>query len=214
MVASLERQRTQVTHAEAGHHLPGHAGHLLNIATGTGGDFSVTKNDVLSSAAAESAHDSSPQLSAAHKHLLFIRSKPGQTLGLTTWNQGHLLHGIVILDQGSHQGMAHFVISDQTLAAAIGEGLPLHAGNHAINGIVDLGQGGGVLAATRRQDGRFVEQVGQISPCETGGAASNHLKTHVFRQFFVAGMHFQDGQAALDVRGIHRHLTVEAAGAH
>ena len=186
----------------------------MDIATGTGGDFSVAKDNVFSSAAAESAHDPGTQLGAAHQHLLFIRSKPGQTLGLTARNQGHLLHGIVILDQGSHQGMAHLVISDQTLAAAIGQRLPLHASNHAINGIVDFGQRGGFLAAACRQNGGFVEQVGEISSCETGGASSDHLKADVFGQLFVAGVHFQDGEAALDVGRIHRHLTVKAAGAH
>ena len=56
-----------------------------------------------------------------------------------------LLNRVVVFDQGADQGMADFVISDQTLAATVGERTTLHAGDDPIHSVVDLAQADGFL---------------------------------------------------------------------
>ncbi len=63
-------------------------------------------------------------------------------------------------NQRAHQGMAHFVIGDQALAATVGERFALHASNYPIDGIVYFTQGGGFLATASCEDCRLIEQVG------------------------------------------------------
>ena len=60
LIPSLQGELTDVTHAETGDHLTGYRGHLLNVATGSSGDFGMAKNDVFGSPTTESSHDSCP----------------------------------------------------------------------------------------------------------------------------------------------------------
>ena len=146
-----------------------------------------------------------------HEHLLFIGGEPGEALGLTAGNQGDLLDRVMGLDQGAHQGMANLVISNQPLAAPIGEGLALHAGDDPINGVIDFGEGCGVLAAAGREDGGLVEQVGEVCARKTRGAAGYDLKAHIGGQLFIAGMNLEHRDPALDVGHINLDLAVEPA---
>ena len=146
-----------------------------------------------------------------HEHLFFIGGKPGEALGLTAGNQGDLLDRVMGLDQGAHQGMANFVISNQALAAAIGEGLAFHAGDNPIDGIINFREGCGVLAAAGREDGGFVEQVGKVCTRETRGASGYGFQAHIGGQLFIAGVHLEHRDPTLDVGDINLNLAVETA---
>ena len=191
--------------------MAGNGGHLLDVASGSSGHLGVAEDHGLSGSTAKGPHDPGPQLGPTHKHLLFIGGKPGEALGLTAGNQGDLLDRVMGLDQGAHQGMANFVIGNQTLAAAIGEGFALHAGDDPIDGVINFGEGCGVLAAAGREDGGFVEQVGEVCTRETRGAAGHGLQAHIGGQLFIAGMHLQHRDPALDVGHINLDLAVETA---
>ena len=117
-------------------------------------------------------------------------------------------------DKSSHQGMTHFVISDQALASAIGQGLTLHASDDPIDSIIDLTQADCFLAAASREDCGFIEKVGQICAGESRRSARNALQGQVLVKLFVAGMHLEDGEATLDIWGINSHLTIETTRAH
>ena len=110
--------------------------------------------------------------------------------------------------------MAHFVIRDQTLAASIGEGLTFETSNDAVNGIIDLSKADGVLAAPRRENGCFIEKIGQVCTCETRSPAGNAVEGQLRSKLLVARMHLKNGQTSLDVWGIDRDLTVKSAGTH
>ena len=120
--------------------MAGNRGDLLDVTTCTGCDLCVAEDHILGSPAAEGTHDASSELGPAHQHLLLVGGEPGKSLGLATWDQGDLLNGVMGLHQGAHQGMANLVICDQALAAPIGEGLALHAGNDPIDGIINFGK--------------------------------------------------------------------------
>ena len=115
------------------------------------------------------------------------------------------------LDQGAHQGMAHFVIGDQPLAAPIGEGLTFHACDDPIDGVIDFGEGRGLFAAAGREDGSFVEQVGEVCTRETRGATGHGFQAHIGGQLFIAGMHLEYRNTSLDVGHINLDLAVKTA---
>ena len=79
-------------------------------------------------------------------------------------------------DQSADEGMADFVISDQSLAAAIREWLTLHAGNDSIHCSIDFRKPDGIFAASGRENRGFIEKVGQISASEAWGPSGNALK--------------------------------------
>ena len=191
LVAGLKGHLAQITHAEASHHLAGDRGNLLDVTAGTGCDFSMAEDNLFRCPTTQGSHNSGPELGSADEHLLFIRCKPGEALGLAAGNQGDLLNRIVGLHQGAHQGMAHLVISDQTLTASVGEGFALHAGDDPVDGIVDFGQPGGLLATTGGENCGLIEQVGQIRSGKSRGSAGNCLEAHICRQNLVAAVHLQ-----------------------
>ena len=62
------------------------------------------------------------------------------------------------------------------------------------------------------QQGGFIDQVGQLGTGKAGRAAGNPLKADSGRHLHFSGMHLQDLFAPPDVRQVHHHLPVEAAG--
>ena len=110
--------------------------------------------------------------------------------------------------------MAHFVISDEAFASAIGEGLSLHPRNHPIHGVINFAKSDGIFAATGGEDGGFIQEVGEVSPCETGCAPGDGFQGDIRRQFLVAAMHIEDGQSSLDIWRINAHLAVETTRTH
>ena len=186
----------------------------MDVATGSGGDFLVSEHHVLCGTATQGSHDACLELGTRDQGLLLIRGEPGQALGLATGNQGDLLNRVVVFDQCADQGMTDFVISDQTLAATVGEGTTLHAGDDPIHSVVDLAQADGFLAAAGGEDGRLVHQVGQVCTGEARGAAGDAFEGQLLFELLVAAVHIEDGQATLDVGGVHGDLTVKTAGTH
>ena len=211
LVAGFKGHLAQIAHAKAGHHLAGDGGHLLDVTAGTRGDLGVAKYHIFGGTAPQGTHDPGTQLGPTHQHLLLIGGEPGEALGLATGNQGDLLHRVVGLHQGAHQGMANFVVGDQAFATTIGEGLALHTRDHPIHGVINFRECGGFLAAPGREDGGFVEQVGEIRPREARCAAGNGLQAHIRGQGFIAGVHLEHRQTALDIGHIHLNLAIKAA---
>ena len=67
------------------------------------------------------------------------------------------------------------------------------------------------LAGARRQEGRLVDQVGQVGAGEAGRAAGDDARLDVGRQGHLAHVHLEDLLAAEDIRVRHHDLAVEAA---
>ena len=187
---------------------------MLDVASSTGGDFFVAEHHIFGSTTTQCTHDPSFQLGTRHQHLLLIRGEPSESLRLAARNQCDFLHWVVGLDQSSNKGMANFVISDQALAAAIGQGLTFHTGDDAVDGIINFAKTNGLFAATGREDRSFVQEVGQVCTGETRCAARDALKGEILCKFLVARVHFKNGEATFDVRCVNSHLTVKATWSH
>ena len=60
LVSGFEGHLAQITHAEAGDHLAGNGGHLLDVASGSCGHLGVAEDHGLSGSTAKGPHDAGP----------------------------------------------------------------------------------------------------------------------------------------------------------
>ena len=86
--------------------------------------------------------------------------------------------------------------------------------NHLNGGLVDLLHSNGTQITACSQQGCLVQQVFQIRAGETGGRLSHNREVHIGRQRLALSMHLQNFLSALQIRGIHNHLTIETTGTH
>ena len=82
----------------------------------------------------------------------------------------------MVLHEAADQSVSHLVISDQTLAASVGQRVTFQSRDDAVNGIINFSKADGFLAATSRKDRRFVQEVGQVCTRETRSPAGNAFK--------------------------------------
>lgn len=72
-----------------------YATHLLQVAGGSGGDLGVTEDNLLSGTATEGAHDARNDLLLGDQAGVLSWDEPGESLGLATGDEGHLLDCIM-----------------------------------------------------------------------------------------------------------------------
>ena len=78
--------------------------------------------------------------------------------------------------------------------------LALDAHHDLVLGLLEVVHGDDLAVLPRREQRRFVDQVGQVGAGEAGRAARQHGQIHVVRQRHLLGVHSQDLFAALHVR--------------
>lgn len=72
--------------------------------------------------------------------------------------------------------MADLVVRDQALGLAVHQGLALHARDDAVDRVVDLTQRDRCAVAATRENGRLVQQVGEVGSREAGRAQRDLLQ--------------------------------------
>ena len=115
--------------------------------------------------------------------------------------------------EGAADGVANLVVGDEGLGLAVRHAGALHAGDDAVDRVVNLGERDGLLAAAAGEDGRLVEKVGEVGAGEAGGALGDGLDVDVVGEALVLGVHLENLDAALDVGVVDGHLAIEATGA-
>ena len=110
--------------------------------------------------------------------------------------------------------MAGLVVGNEPLLL-VGHhlGLALGAGNHPVDGLLELEHPDFLATAPGGEQGRLVDQVGQIGAGEARGAASQHTEIDLLAERLALGVDLEDRLASFHVRGIHHDLPVEASGA-
>ena len=88
----------------------------------------------------------------------------------------------------------------------------LGAHHDLVLGVLELGLRDEALVAARGQQGRLVDEVGEVGAGEAGRAARDHLGVDVGGERHLAHVHAQDLLAAEHVGVRHDDLAVEAAG--
>ncbi|MCY1222339.1 hypothetical protein D9M72_344290 [compost metagenome] len=89
----------------------------------------------------------------------------------------------------------------------------LRAGHDAVDGLVQGAIVDQVRVGARRQQGSFIEDVGEVGAGVAGGLLGNGLEVDAGSHRLALRVDLQDLVAAYQVRGFNGDLAVEAAGA-
>ena len=81
----------------------------------------------------------------------------------------------------------------------------------AVEGLAELGAADDLLVAAGGQDGRLVDDVGQVGAAEAGRGAGDRLEVERLVERLAPHVHAQDLQAPLHVGPVEDDLAVEAA---
>ncbi len=100
----------------------------------------------------------------------------GVTQGPSSRHDGDLVHRVGIGHRVPDEGVPCLVIGDE-LSFLVGHdlGLALGAGDHPVDRLFELGHRDFLLVPPSREKGGLVDQVGQVGPGETGGAAGENF---------------------------------------
>mmetsp|Transcript_12697 Transcript_12697/g.33750 ORF Transcript_12697/g.33750 Transcript_12697/m.33750 type:complete len:691 (-) Transcript_12697:111-2183(-) len=207
----LQAVLADVGHAEHGHHLLRNVRHHVQVRRRTRCHLRLAKYNLLSRTSSERADDACEQLALRYERRILAGYEPCQATRLSTGDERHLLHGIVSRRERSADGVANLVVGDEALAASVRHRRSFHARDDAIDRVVNLLKGDARLLATSREDGRLVEQVGEVGTAEAGGALRDVLNVNVLVERLIFCVHLENFHASLDVGNVDRHLTVEAS---
>ena len=114
---------------------------------------------------------------------------------------------------GDHR-MTHLVVRHHPALGLVQHAvLLLEAGHHALDRLVEVLERHGIGAAARGEQGRLVDEVGEIGAGETRRERRDLLQVHVRREVNLPRVHLQDLQPAFLFRAVDQHHAVEAPGA-
>ncbi len=128
-------------------------------------------------------------------------------------DDGDFVHRVGARQRHGHQRMAHFVhghgapllVAEHALVA-------LQAGDDALHGGGEVGHRHGVGAAPRGQQGRFVDQVGQVGAGKARRQRGHRVGVDIAAEVHFLEVHAQHIDTAFAVGPVDQHLAVEAAG--
>ena len=201
-----------LAHAVLHDHLPGQIGGPFDVVGGAGG--LDAKDQLFGGAAAHQGHQLRHQLFLGVEVLLLLGHLHGvaQRAGGMGHN-GDFRHGLGVLLQSRHQGVAHLVIGDNALFR-VGEDRTLlfRTGNDHLEGDEQVLLVDGLAALPHGPQGRFVDQIGQVRAHRTGGGGGQLVEVHVLGQLDVAGVDLEGLETARQIGPVHDDAPVKAAG--
>src|SRR4051794_22669431 len=192
-------------------HRAGDLGDALEVVGRAGRD--LAEDDLLRDAAAEQ-----------HRHLvdeLVARLQVGVLVGqvddvaerAAARDDGDLVDAVDAAEQLAADGVAGLVVGDDATLAVVQRGRGLHAGDDALDGVVEVVAGDRVAAAAGAEDRRLVADVGEVGAGEAARLLGDEVEVGVLAQRFVARVDVEDPPAAPDVGRRDVDLAVEAARA-
>ena len=102
---------------------------------------------------------------------------------------------------------------DRLLRVADDPALALRAGDDALERLAELRRADDLLVAPRGEDGRLVDEVGQVGAAEAGRGLGDERQVDGLVERLALDVDLEDLQAALHVGPVEDDLAVEAAGA-
>ena len=124
------------------------------------------------------------------------------------------MHGVALRNRLHHQRVADLVVGDDRLLLRRDHAAPLlGSGHHPKAGLVQLLPPDRDLLVAGGEDGRFVEEVGQVGAGETRGLPGDHVEVDVLGQRLLSGIEAEDRAPAVEVGRVDRHPPIEAARA-
>ncbi len=123
------------------------------------------------------------------------------------------MHGVGGLDVERNDGVAAFVIGGEELfLLGHHQRLAFGAHHHLVLGVLELDLRDHPLVASRRHQGRLVDEVHEVGAGKAGRAARDGFEIDVGGEWNLAHVNLEDLLAADHVGIGHDHLAVEAAG--
>ena len=199
-------------HAVFGYHLMGNGSGLLDVRGCAGGDVLHAK--LLCHAAAQGGHDALVHFVAAVAVLVLVGQVQGQTAGLSSGNDGDLLHRVMGGQIVGRHRVSGLVIGREpagmlrNLAA-----LFLGACPDLEHGFLQIGHGNAGAVGTGCQKRRFVEQVFQLRARKAHRCPRHRVQIYGVGQRLVLGVYLEDGLSAAAVRRADVDLAVKPARA-
>ena len=199
-------------HAVLGDHGAGQPGRLLDVVCRAGRDR--VKDDLLRRASGHELNEHGADLFLRVQVFLFLRHVQHIAQGAHgAGHDGDLLHRLGVLLQGAHEGVAHFVVgNDSALLGAQDAILLLLADQHQLDRLEQISLGHDAAALLDGKDGRLVDHVRQVGAHGTGGGQGDRLEVDGLIHAHVSGVHAQHVLPALQVRLVHDHAPVKTAG--
>ena len=124
-------------HAVLGHHLPGDLRRALDVVGGAGRD--VAADDLLRDAPAHQHRELVAQLLPRHQELVLLGQRERVAERATARDHGDLVDLVGVRQDVRDHGVAALVVRDQSPLLLVHHArLPLGAGHHAVDGLLDL----------------------------------------------------------------------------
>ena len=212
LVALPERERAEpVAHAVFGDHPACPVGRLLDVVRRAGGG--VAEDQALGGVAREHPGDLVFELGLALEVTILHRQTHRVAQGHTPADDGHLLDRVALGQDPHDDRVTAFVEGDDLLlGVADHPAAPLRSGDDSLERLLELGHADDLLAPPCGQDGRLVDQVGQVGPGEAGGLLGDAFDVDRLVERLALGVDLEDGRSATHVRPVEDDLTVEPTG--
>jgi len=218
-LAPQERQRLVVTqrsrtellaHPVAHDHLFGDARRLLDVVGRPGRD--LAEDDLLGSAAPKRHGQRVHELGLGRQELVLGGQRDGEAERLTTTHDRDLVHGVGVGQEVTDESVTRLVVGgDRLLFLGDEPALLLGPGEDAHDALLELGHGDDPAAMTGGEQGRLVDEVGQVGAGEPGGLRGKCIEVDLLLDGLAARMDLEDLAPAGAVRPVDHDLTVEPA---
>mmetsp|Transcript_99510 Transcript_99510/g.276936 ORF Transcript_99510/g.276936 Transcript_99510/m.276936 type:complete len:319 (-) Transcript_99510:1139-2095(-) len=206
----MERQRPHVRHAKLRDHRPRQALHALQVAPRAACHAPLTEDEALRRAAGQCAGDLGLKCPARDKALVLKQHETREARLRALRDQGHLVHVVVVRQQGPHKCMACLVVSHEALSCGVRQGGALDPDSHAVQGSIDLCTGNLGPLPPHGQDGRLVQEVSELCPTEAGCLLRDGRKADIAVQSLVGCMHLQNLLPPTEIRQANSDMPVKA----
>ncbi len=206
----IEHGTETLGHTPLGHHLAGDVCGSLDVVGSTSRYLLGTVNQFFCQTTTVQTGDHGLQMLLGVAPAILLRQIHGHTQRTTTGNNRDLVYRVMIRDQTPDDGVTRFVIGGHLLLGLFHHhGATFRPHHDLVLRLLELGHGDHAAALTSGEQGRFVDQVGQIGTGETGCTTGNQGCVDVIGQRHLAHVYFQDLFTTTDIRQTDHHLAIE-----
>src|ERR1700683_722214 len=202
-----------VRQAPLGNHVARQIGGTFDVVGRTGGNRIRAEYQLLGDAAAEQGRDRALQAPLGVAVAVLLSEKLRDAQRAAARNDGDLVDRIVFRDGHADNGVARLVVGGHALLGlAHDHRAPFRAHHDLVLGALELVHADDAAIGARREQRRFVDEIGKICPGESGRAPRNQRRADILAERHAPHVHAQDLLAAAPVGQRHYHLAIEAPG--
>ncbi len=130
--------------------------------------------------------------------------------GESTRDDADLVHGLHLLQKHAGENVPDLVISrDLLIFFGDDPAFLFHTQGKLIFCFFKIYHGERILVLICRNQRRFVHEIGEVRPTESGSSARDDFQMDILTERHLRRMNFENLRASFDIRQINRHLTIE-----